>query len=106
MKHEYVNVALLNGWSFMPAAQEKDTLHWGKESVRLLTRLSQQREQEDFDSHGRLIHGFKEGQWNAPTFFSHWKQRLTIKLVNTREKIIGNAEAWANRLQGTDRDEE
>ena len=106
MKHEYVNVALLNGWSFMPAAQEKDTLHWGKESVRLLTRLSQQREQEDFDSHGRLIHGFKEGQWNAPTFFSYWKQRLTIKLVNTREKIIGNAEAWANRLQGTARDEE
>ena len=36
----------------------------------------------------------------------YWKQRLTIKLVNTREKIIGNAEAWANRLQGTDRDEE
>ena len=35
------------------------------------------------------------------------KQRLTIKqLVNTREKIIGQAEAWANRLQGTDKDEE
>ena len=34
------------------------------------------------------------------------KQRLTIKLVNTREKIIGQAEAWANRLQGADRDEE
>jgi len=42
--------------------------------------------------------------WNAPTFF--WKHRLTIKLVNTREKIIGQAEAWANRLQGADRDEE
>ena len=34
VKHGCVNVALLNDWSFMPAAQEKDTLHWGKESVR------------------------------------------------------------------------
>ena len=34
------------------------------------------------------------------------KQRLTIKLVNTRKKIIGQAEAWANRLQGTNGDEE
>ena len=36
----------------------------------------------------------------------HWKQRVTIKLVNTREKIIGQAEAWANRLQGTNGEEE
>ena len=72
MKHEYgsyVNVALLKGWTFMPVAHEKDTLHWGKQSVQLLTRLSQQREQEDFDSHERLIHSFEDGQWNAPTFF-------------------------------------
>ena len=93
LKHEYVDVDLLQTAGPSSRRRKKETLHWGKQNTRLLTRLSQQREQEDFDSHGRLIHGFKNGRWTAPTFSSYWKQRLTMKLVNTREHIVGEAEA-------------
>ena len=100
-KHEYINVAQLNGWNFTGAAMEKDTCQWGKGSKGLLSRFAKQREHEKFDSHGNLEYGFQEGLWNAPSFGSYWKQRVTIKAINLREQTQEEAESWAKRRQGT-----
>ena len=89
------------GWNFSAVAMEKDTCTWGRGSNQLLNRLGRQREDEKFDSHGRLEYGFVQGLWNAPSFNSFWKQRITIKAINLREQIQEEVEAWARRRQGT-----